>query len=990
MQIGSASDWASVVTGAAHSMAVKKDGTLWGWGDNTVGQLGDGTITRRTTPVQIGADTDWRQLAAEIFYTVAIKQDGSLWAWGENHQGFLGDGTYVTRTRPVKIGNAADWSFVTIGDWFTLAIKADGTLWGWGYNQYAQLGAENTLAKRIVPGQVISNTDWQTVSSSGEFSLAIKTDGTLWAWGYNFYGQLGDGTTSIRTIPVQIGTANDWAAVAAGSVHSLAIKKDGTLWAWGYNFDSQLGDGTTTTRTSPVQIGIGYHWSSVTTGGSYTMAIRADGTLWGWGDNYYGQLGDDSRMIKRRPVQIGSDTDWVTVSSRYGHTLGLKSNGSLWAWGNNRSGEHGNGTTTLQTRPMLVGSEHDWATVSAGAGFSMAIKTDGSLWVWGINSTGELGDGTTTNKHWPVKIGDAATCIAACAGYKLSLAIFSEAAVAKPSKPALVAGSDTGRSASDGITTDNTPEFYGTAPPNTIVSVYINDIEVATTTVNAQGDWVYALPAEKALAEGVYQIKVQASDAEGNLSAMSGVLNLTIDQQAPSVLTKNLRIGLDANGKAIIAYNAVDGGTSDLVTAAANLVFSLSRSEFACADIGSEVEITLQVLDEAGNTASGTATVTVTDETSPLIVSGQSFSIDENTASAVVVGQVAATDNCSIHQFGISAGNTNNAFAINSAGTIKVNNAEALDYEINTTFVLTITATDAHDNHASQMVTVQLNNLNDEVPVLAAIPAVTSNEETLISFTASATEPEGDVLTFDLAGDVPAGATIDAATGVFSWIPTEVQGPASYSFSVRVSDGRHSAVKEVVIVVNEVNQPPVFTSDPIRTARQGETYAYQLMAADADLPQNTLEYQALEIPSWLSFDATTQTLSGTPNGDVLENNVIRLQVSDGQATDLQEFVLQVALITGLLDNDREEKATISVYPNPTTGSIFVKVDDVGDQEQVTVSLRSLEGRLLKQDYGNLNKSLESINLHLEQAKAGVYLLQIHTKEKLRIAKIIKN
>ena len=244
-----------IAAGEFHTVAIKTDGTLWAWGYNAYGQLGDGTTTNRHSPVQIGTGTDWAKVEAGKEYTVAIKTDGTLWAWGANYSGQLGDGTTTWRYSPVQIGSDTNWAKVAAGDRYTVAIKTDGTLWAWGDNYYGQLG-DGTRTTRYSPVQIGTGTNWAKVAAGGAHTIAIKTDGTLWAWGYNYYGQLGDGTTTNRTSgPVQIGTGTNWAKVAAGWYHTVAIKTDGTLWAWGSNGDGQLGDGSTATnRTSPVQI----------------------------------------------------------------------------------------------------------------------------------------------------------------------------------------------------------------------------------------------------------------------------------------------------------------------------------------------------------------------------------------------------------------------------------------------------------------------------------------------------------------------------------------------------------------------------------------------------------------------------------------------------------------------------------------------------------------------------------------------------------------
>jgi alpha-tubulin suppressor-like RCC1 family protein len=264
-----------------------------------------GSTVSRTSPTQVGSSTNWQTVAAGNYHTLGIMKDGTLWVCGKNDYGQLGLGlsasSTVSRTSPTKVGSSTNWQTVVAGNYHTLGIMKDGTLWSWGLNNYGQLGlgvATGSTVSRTSPTKVGSSTNWQTVAAGYYHTLGIRKDGTLWSWGLNNYGQLGLGlamNSSVSyTAPTQIGTATDWGHIAVGQYHNLAMKTDFTLWSWGYNNYGQLGQGNSGTNTnlnSPTQVGTSTNWQTIAAGVYYTLCLMKDGTLWSWGYNNYGQLG---------------------------------------------------------------------------------------------------------------------------------------------------------------------------------------------------------------------------------------------------------------------------------------------------------------------------------------------------------------------------------------------------------------------------------------------------------------------------------------------------------------------------------------------------------------------------------------------------------------------------------------------------------------------------------------------------------------------------
>ena len=316
------------VGGNLTTVAIKTDGTLWTWGYNNSGQLGNGTTTSRSSPgTTAGGGTNWKQVSDGGSHTAAIKTDGTLWTWGINNRGNLGDGTVTNRSSPVTTaGGGTNWKQVACGSEHTVSIKTDGTLWTWGQNQYGRLG-DGTTTNRSSPGTTAGGgTNWKQVAGGYLYTAAIKTDGTLWTWGYNSGGELGDGTTTSRSSPgTTAGGGTNWKQVASGNGYTASIKTDGTLWTWGSNSSGQLGDGTTTSISSPgTTAGGGTNWKQVAIGGGHTAAIKTDGTLWTWGSNFNMQLGDGTTTNRSSPgTTAGGGTNWKQVTSAGGHTAAI-------------------------------------------------------------------------------------------------------------------------------------------------------------------------------------------------------------------------------------------------------------------------------------------------------------------------------------------------------------------------------------------------------------------------------------------------------------------------------------------------------------------------------------------------------------------------------------------------------------------------------------------------------------------------------------------
>lgn len=354
-----------------------------------------------------------------------------LYSWGNNLNGQLGlgaSGAGTYKSSPTQVGALTTWLNIAGGQYYTLATKTDGTLWSWGFNTQGQLGLGNTT-NYSSPKQVGALTTWLKIAVGQRHTIATKTDGTLWSWGQNNYGQLGLGTSGAGTYkssPTQVGALTTWANIGCGNDFVLATKTDGTLWSWGYNGQGQLGNGNVSDRSSPVQVGGLTNWAAVPCNNYSALAIKIDGTLWAWGAGSNGVLGLGNMTDYSSPKQVGALTTWSNTSGGGGYfSLAIKTNGTLWAWGGNAYGNLGLGNTTDNSSPVQVGGLTNWSTIAGGSGFSKAIKTDGTLWSWGRNNNGQLGLGNTTYRSSPNQVGALTTWSKVNGRWNFSIAITS-------------------------------------------------------------------------------------------------------------------------------------------------------------------------------------------------------------------------------------------------------------------------------------------------------------------------------------------------------------------------------------------------------------------------------------------------------------------------------------------------------------------------------------------------------------------------------------
>ncbi|HKC75437.1 MAG TPA: hypothetical protein VKF37_14745 [Chloroflexota bacterium] len=333
----------AIAAGGFHTVVARRDGTVWTWGRSDAGQLGTGRVQGRgsysSVPVQVPAMTHVSAVAAGGEHTLALRRDGTVWAWGANDYGQLGRGPHTlgaeSTARPMRVLGLTDVRAIAAGRAHNVVVRRDRTVWAWGINGYGELGVEGNDS--AVPVQVPGLPAVAAVAAGENHSLALAFDGTVWTWGLNVEEDAAEEATAS---PRPVAGVTDVVAVAAGKFHSLALRRDGTVWAWGSNYFGQLGNGHTESRATPLPVDNLEDVMDIAAASLHNLAVRRDGTVWAWGaDELRDLVGDDDLV----PAQVPALHDVAMVATGDNHAIALTGAGTVKTWGWNNFGQLGNG-----------------------------------------------------------------------------------------------------------------------------------------------------------------------------------------------------------------------------------------------------------------------------------------------------------------------------------------------------------------------------------------------------------------------------------------------------------------------------------------------------------------------------------------------------------------------------------------------------------------------------------------------------------------------
>ena len=800
------------------TIALKSDNTVWTWGNNAQGQLGDGTNIDKSIPVQVLNLISVIAVSAGNSHNLALKSDGTVWAWGNNSNGGLGDGTNVNRATPVKVQALSDIIAISAGELFSLALKVDGTVWAWGNNTHGELG-DGTLISKITPVKVKNISSIIFIYSGDQNGMALKSDGTVWTWGANTFGQLGDGTTTNKSAPVQVQNLLNVVSISAGAYHSVGLKSDGTVWTWGVNTFGQLGDGTTTNKSVPVIVPNLPNIKAVYAGTQHSIALRSDGIVWSWGNNQFGQLGIGSQISSTTiPVQVPTLPIINSLVAGGSSSFAKANDGIVWAWGLNEKGQLGNGTSNLQYKPIQVigpninppdltaplvplnltslGTTNtsivlSWLASSDNVGVSGYDIYNGAYLAGSTNgATTYTLTGLAKNKAYSLRVRakDSSGNVSSLSSPFNTMTTNSNSDTQAPMMPMNLMSSN---ATNNGITLT-----WGASTDNVGVTGYdIYNTSTNTIVGSTTGATTYIVTGLKGMT--TYSFIVRARDAAGNVSSLSNTVNFTLDTQTPMMPMNLISSNVTSNG-VTLAW----GASTDNVGVTGYDIYNTNNGTIY---VGSTTGATTYVVtglkgmttynfivrarDAAGNVSSMSNTVNFTlDTQTPMMP--MNLTSSNVTSNGVTLAWGASTDNVGVTGYDIY--NTNN-------GTIYVGSTTgATTYSVTglaamTSYNFIVRARDAAGNVSSGSNVVSVNTLT------GTLPSDTQAPMTPMNLLSSNTTGTGVTLTWGAATDnvgvtgydiykTPDNTIVGSTTGALTYVITGLNGMSPYTFIVRARD----------------------------------------------------------------------------------------------------------------------------------------------------------------------------------------------------------
>ena len=405
----------AIAAGGYHSCTLTVDGSAYCWGRNEYGQLGlgSGNTTQRETPVQVAGTQKFMSIALGESHSCGLKLDGTAWCWGQNDYGQIGnnDSANAAVFEPTAVDSGPE-KFVKIAAGFnsTCGLTISGVAHCWGQNDYGQLGISQTsAASSNAPEPVVIPNQFSHLSIGRQHTCGLRSSSSVYCWGGNSHGQIGDTNTSTanRTVPTDIG-ASDFISVEAGEYHSCGLKVNGQALCWGKGESGQRGDDTTMPAWLPTPVQqsamvLGEEFTTISLGGAHSCGLKADGRSYCWGKNFYGQLGLMNTEDRPQPAPISPLLKFSEIDLGYYHTCGLQTNGQAMCWGKNDNGQLGTGVASGNNVPIPtpVAGTHSFVSLTLGDHHSCGLNLGGYAWCWGQNDFGQLGDGTTTQSDIP-------------------------------------------------------------------------------------------------------------------------------------------------------------------------------------------------------------------------------------------------------------------------------------------------------------------------------------------------------------------------------------------------------------------------------------------------------------------------------------------------------------------------------------------------------------------------------------------------------------